>query len=512
MTKKIRRIGIIDIGSNSIRLVIYEHDDRGAHRILGEWKESARLSERIGTDGMLREADILAVAQVLLHFRGICETYGAATIRAAATAAVRSAANSAEVANSLRRRTGLAIEVLSGEEEARLGFLGVINTMSVRDGFLVDIGGGSTEVSLFKERRLLHSVSFPFGAVNTCRAFTRSGELDAGQQQAVKAMIEQAAAAHPWLFTSPGLPLIGLGGTVRTLGKLDQRRRKYPFAQAHNYRVPAESVDELSAALAAMPVAKRKKIDGMPKERADIIAPGLLILQTLFRLIGAAEYVVSGAGLRDGLFYETVAPHRPVADDVLESSVNNLLALHAFMPEAHIRQVERLALKLFDDLRPLHGLSAAHRSYLSVAARLYRLGAAVHYYQYHRHTFYMVAYSRLDGLSHREILLCALIAAHKTKNRTRQTLQPYRDIMTESDESLAAKLGTLLQLAVALDRSETQPVEAVEAEAAADAVRIRLRSREQPLLELKEAASVDKEFQKAWNMRLEFSSEAFSTN
>lgn len=500
-----RRIGIIDIGSNSVRLVIYAYTPDGAHRVLGEWKESARLSQRLRPDGVLPLQEAGSIVPLLARFREICAAHNTAYIRAVATAAIRNAANSDEIVALLGGATGLRIEVLSGAEEGRYGFLGVMNTLDFSDGFLIDIGGGSTEVTLFRGRRLLHSVSFPFGAVNTCRTHTDNGEVNEEQAQAIRSMVEEAAAEHAWLRSAPGLPLIGLGGTVRTVGKIDQKRRKYSFPQAHNYPINGAGVDELLALLMPMPVDKRRKFEGLSKDRADIIVPGLLILQTLFGIVQADRYVVSGAGLRDGLFYETLAPDHPIADNVLERSIRNLLELHPYISRRHSAQVERLAVKLYDGLQPLHGWDSRTRKLLSAAAHLYKLGTAVHYYQFNRHTFYMIAFSRLDGLSHRELLLCAAIASYKAKNRTHQTLLPYKDILMESDEALAAKLGTLVQLAAALDKSETQPVESVQTviEGGTMRVRLLLRSPVPPVPELNEAASAGKEFQKAWGIKLD---------
>jgi exopolyphosphatase/guanosine-5'-triphosphate,3'-diphosphate pyrophosphatase len=505
-----RRIGIIDIGSNSIRLVIYELTPEGAHRVLNECKESARLSERIGTDGVLPIKDIEAVAAILSHFKRICEASGVTYIRAVATAAIRNAANSAEIMETLRQRTSMRIDILSGEEEARYGFLGVINTMEIADGFLVDIGGGSTEVTLFRGRRMLNSVSFPFGSVNTTRQFTRDGAIGEADILAIRAMVERAASAHPWISSNPGLPLIGLGGTVRSLGKIDQRRRQYSLPLAHNYEIAPADMDTLASWLSSLTLAKRKKVDGLSKDRADIIVPGLTILQAIFKTTGASHYVVSGAGLRDGLLYETIMPDQPIVSNVLDAAVRNLLALHSTIPVAHAEQVNRISGMLFDRLSAIHGFDARCKAYLKTASLLYRMGVSIHYYQYSKHTFYMMAHSRIDGLSHREILISALIASFKTKSRIHPLFLAYKDILRESDKELIVKLGALLQLAIALDRSETQPVTELTVYPGKDELQLHLLCRHNPIMELREAASVEKEFQKAWNLKLKIHAGAFS--
>lgn len=498
------RIGIIDIGSNSIRLVIYEQSEQ-AHRVIDESKLSARLSEHIDADGMLAAEAVATLIDTLNHFSLICEASGVKRIRAVATAAIRNAANSAAVIERLRRHTGLSIEVLSGSEEARIGFLGVRNTIDIKVGFLVDIGGGSTEVTLFKDREIVHSVSFPFGAVNTTKRFTHHGEVDLDSLYKIRSMVEQAIDQEPWIRQYPGLPLVGLGGTIRNLCKIDQKRKKYSLALTHNYMLSDGDISDMMASLATVPVEKRKKVPGLSKDRADIIVPGTVILQTLFKECGASHYVISGSGLRDGLFYETLYPEQPAIDDVLEHSVRNLLELHPSSPKRHVELVNRLALTLYDDLQPFHQLPERARTYMHVASLLYRIGTTVDYYHYDRHTFYLIANSRINGMSHKEILLCAMIASHKTKSRARLTFLEHRDILDESDLSLVVLLGTLLRLAIALDRSETQTVTELSAALHGLELRLSVAHRHGLSIERQEVAALEKEFKKVWGLQIRLS-------
>lgn len=497
-----RRIGIIDIGSNSIRLVIYEVSGIEAYRVIEESKESARLSEKIDQDGRMNKSDMMSIVHTLNHFKMLCQANHTTGIRAVATAAIRNAANSQEIIGVLQEQTGLEVEILPGEEEARLGFLGMINTIDIQDGLVIDIGGGSTEVSLFLRRGLVHSVSFPFGAVNTTKKYTKDGEVDQEAVTRIRQMVQTALAKEPWIKGHKGLPLIGLGGTIRNVSKLDQRAKKYSLSLAHQYRLEKASVDQLLAELSTMPVERRKKQDGMTSNRADIIVPGMIILQTVFEFAGASHYIVSGTGLRDGLFFETLNPSTPQFNDVLEHSVRNLLSLHPSISLSHVEQVNRLALKLFDDMQDVHHLSIRSRTYLHVASLLYRIGVTVFYYDYPKHTFYLIAHSRLYGLSHREILICAMIASFKNKNRIRQTYLEYRDILSESDCQLVIRLGTLLQLAVGLDRSETQPVVRLTALTSSNELKLKLECRHPPVIELRETEAAAKEFKKVWGLTL----------
>lgn len=502
-----QHIGIIDIGSNSIRLVIYEQNERGSYRVIDEAKASARLSEKTRPDGRLAIEDLTETVQTISRFRMLCEAHRVDLIRTVATAAVRNCLNCEEVTAFLREQTGLSIEVLSGEEEARYGFIGTINTMDVQDGLLIDIGGGSTELTMFRNRSIVESVSFPFGAVNTTKAYTRGGEVDADVLQAIRSMVETSLSQHKWIKKNTGLPLIGLGGTIRSVSKIVQRQSAYSLPIAHRYELTDKTVDSLLDELGSMTVDNRKNIDGLDKNRADLIVAGLVIMETVFRYSTSSVYWVSGSGLRDGIYYEMIQPNHPVQHNVLSHSVRNLLGLHPSVPVAHVEQVNRIALVLFDALTSGTEEEQRWRQYLSAASLLYRIGVTVDFYRYEQHTFYLMAHSRMDGLTHREMLICALTAAYQTKSRSRKMYLPHKDIVSEDDLRLASKLGTLLRIAVALDRSETQPISSINAYKQKTGVQLHLTCIRFPEIELIELQALLKPFKQLWGTPLHASLE-----
>src|SRR5690554_2740569 len=275
-----RRTGIIDIGSNSIRLVIFESNSQGSYRVIDEAKESARLSEHVNEDGEFSKDVIAFVGTTLLHFRLLCEAAGTSSIRAIATAAIRNAKHSERIIDELQLHTGLTIEILSGEQEAYFGFLGMINTLDVQDGFLIDIGGGSTELTLFQNRTIVHSHSFPIGAVQLTKKFGQDGVITEEKLKSIQRMVEQLAKELEWIRQYPGLPLIGVGGTIRSLCNIDQKSRNYSLSITHNYQMTASAIDQILSRIQSVPIDERKSIEGLAKHRFDIIVPGTIILQT----------------------------------------------------------------------------------------------------------------------------------------------------------------------------------------------------------------------------------------
>jgi exopolyphosphatase/guanosine-5'-triphosphate,3'-diphosphate pyrophosphatase len=507
VTESAQRIGLIDIGSNTIRLVIMEELEHShAHRLLEESKETIRLAARMNADGSLPLSELDELVQILNHFRRLCELQQTSIIRAVATAAIRNATNQQAIVDALRVRSGLPIEILSGDDEARAGFLGVINTMDVESGFVIDIGGGSTEITYFTDRAVRNDISIPIGAVNAAKFWSVDGVMSAAQIRALERELDKHLTKHRWVGTHPGLTLVGLGGTCRTAGKMDQAQRSYSFPVIHHYEMEPQIIAEQAALLASLPLDERKKIGNLGKDRIDIIAPGLVILQHIIGKIKPQRIIISGSGLRDGIFFQTVIPDRPVIHSLLTNSVESLLAHYPPSNIAHETQVKKIAGILFDALA-----AEAHerlRTLLEIAAMVYQIGVNINYYQFHKHTFYLLTNSRIDGLSHREILLVALIAAHRSKNRTRELYNLHKDILSEDDFQTAVQLGAILELATALDRSKTQPLQHLQ-------VTLNHEIREMHLsltyhgdfsLETRALEGQTKEFKKMWNIRVRVTS------
>ncbi|MGG1635445.1 Ppx/GppA family phosphatase [Paenibacillus sp. NRS-1760] len=504
-----QRIGIIDIGSNSVRLVVYEKTANGAHRVADSSKRPARLSERIDENGCLPGTAIDDLIDTLNHFTMICTHNHTSHIRAVATAAIRNANNRSEILARIHSATGLSIELLTGEDEASYGFLGMINSLKIRDGLLIDIGGGSTELSLFRNRVLVHSVSFPFGCVSFNKRFGTKGTLQDEDLKALEAIVAEAARNETWIGETAGLPLVGVGGTVRALGKMHQAAYKYPFPQTHNYPITSEHIDELFHQMRKLPLDKRRKLPGLSKDRADVVVPGVAILRVLFRATKATYYRICGAGLRDGLFHATRFPNRPKLDDVLKYSLTNLSALHPEAPKQHVLQVNRISLEIYDVLNYVYPLTPQSRVLLDTASQLFRIGASIDYYEYARHSFYLIVNSQLNGLTHREMIMTAAIASYKSKGRARQHISEYKELLNESDLEVIYKLGSLLQLSAALDRGETQAIAQLNVQLSGIQLLLRpVQPRGTLAVERREVEELASEFKKLWGFTpsLDFSS------
>ncbi|MCM3175039.1 Ppx/GppA phosphatase family protein [Paenibacillus sp. MER 99-2] len=495
--KQNETLGIIDIGSNSIRLVIYELDQNGAYRNIHEDKYAARLSNAVETNGQILRPSLDKAITVLKQFKAKCEAFQTHRIRAAATAAIRNATNAQEIIGWLEQETGLEVECVSGDQEAYYGFLGVIQSIDLADGYVVDIGGGSTEITVFRDRKRLHSISLPIGAVNS---YARYGGEDTWSNDHIEALCNQVAEAlreHDWVRQHPGLPLIGLGGTMRTLAKIEQKRTQYSLPVTHHYEISAASMDNMCKSLPHLTSAQRKKVPGLAKDRADIIVPGILILRTVFDMIQGDHYVVSGAGLRDGILRDLMSPLCPEAPNALEISVRNFIHFGPPVPEQHLKRVHQDAVVLY---RALMGEAPepADARILYTAAMLHGAGKQINYFRYTQHSSYWIMNAGIYGLSHRETVLTAIAADYHPKKRTPQLLNKHRDILKDSDERHAHRLGSILRASEAINRSES--ISAVMATTKNGSLQMHFICTAEPLMELSGLEDALKDLEDAWEV------------
>lgn len=455
----LERFGIIDIGSNSIRLVIYEKTESGAYRVIDGNKRSARLSSKINDQGELTESGIQDLIETIHIFNVQMDHHQITKKVAIATAAIRNASNTSKIVKAVEDATGLNIKVFTGKEEAEHGFIGMINALPIEHGFLIDVGGGSTEITLFKNREIVESYSFPIGCVSLNKKYDSKNGLSEQELEKLQAELFQQFNAFSWIKSNAHLPLVCLGGTARAFAKIHQADINYPYQQTHHYMINALEAEKLFTELRQRPYEDRKKKPGLSKDRVDVIVPGLAILTSVFKYMQSTHYIICGAGLRDGIFHKLLNGGEAVLSNPVRFSVNNLIALYNIVPKAHRAQVNTLSLQLFDELKEQLHLNAGQRGLLDIASQLYRIGGAIEYYEYNEHTFYIIAHSRLNGISHRDILFVAAIAAYKSKNKLKAQLKPYSQIISDIDLQHINQLGLILLIAITLDRTQTQALQ-----------------------------------------------------
>ena len=346
------RIAIIDLGSNSIRFIIMQIGEHGAYKLIYQEKKSIRLAEGMTlTSRLLTEEAQQRALSCLAVYSHIIEVQKIKKVLAVATAAVRNAINGASFLKRVRMSTGIPMTIISGKAEAALGFSGVSHTIDQKDFLLFDLGGASVEISLVKNKKRIHSISIPIGAVTLTEMFQSSREVNQDKIETIQRFIQNVLSKVEW-FPSEPLPVIGIGGTVRNLAKIHQRAVNYPLPKLHNYRFTVEDVFEEVRMITGKSYEERQKISGLSSERADIIIAGALVIQEILRKAKASYLTISGCGLREGLFFHYYDPiydkNGDKQHDMLRCSVQNYLDTLPITYDFHTEYVTATALAMFD--------------------------------------------------------------------------------------------------------------------------------------------------------------------
>lgn len=459
-----QRIAIVDLGSNSARLIVTHVYHNGAYNLVYEQKETVRLSRGLTEDGGLLPEAMEKAIEALKNFAYMCRLFAADIIIGVATAAVRNASNGLAFVEQIRQETGITLRIISGDEEAWLGYLGVINTIDAPDALIFDLGGGSTELALVRNRLVVHTASLPFGAVNTTALFKTRDRISQTTFTELTHYIQEQLKALPWIKNTD-LPLIGIGGTTRNLAKIDQRRKQYPYPKLHNYRMGKLSFEDLLNLLLGTNFSQRKKIPGLNADRADIMLAGSTIVHALFETTGSNRLIISGCGVREGLFMQHYLKqcNQPVIlNDLLEHSTQNMLLFYK-ADEQHAHHVADIADLLFAKLEPFHRLEPRERALLRVAALLHDIGISINYYDHSRHSAYLIENARLFGLTHREQMLASVVAGwHNGASIKYFRNRIYSEFLDEIDWKNARKMALMLALAEALDETQTSAIQRIE--------------------------------------------------
>jgi exopolyphosphatase / guanosine-5'-triphosphate,3'-diphosphate pyrophosphatase len=458
------RFAVIDLGSNSFRLVVFMAAD-GWWKRTDEIYEPVRIGEGLAASGRLGERPMeraLATLDVFAHF---CRAAGLDndSVDAVATSAIRDAENAADFLARARELTGLPIRVLSREAEAHYGYMAAINSTTLTDGCVLDLGGGSLQLVRVVDRLARESSSWSLGAVRmTERFLPGKGPAKRRQIDELRDHVAQEFERAPWLPQAGGR-LVGIGGTVRGLATAAQRAAGLPPNGVQGMVIAAAALDELVERLAELPVAERSSVPGIKPARADLILAGAIVVQGVLRAGGFDGLEVTEAGLREGVFFERLLERcdPPLFEDLRRTSVMNLAARYN-VDAPHTRHVAALALGMFDELARLglHGGDARERELLWAACMLHDIGMSVDYDDHHKHSRYLILNGGLPGFSPIEVATIAQAARYHRKGMPDPG--PLAALFEADDAARLNRCAVLLRLAEDLERSRDQLVRGVD--------------------------------------------------
>ena len=454
-----QRVAIADMGSNSWRLVVFGYEPGTPWwSLVDEIREAVRVGAGMGDTGELQPERIELALHTAAVFDSFCRASGIERVEAVATSAIRDAVNSADLLDAIRARTSLRPRVISGAEEARYGYLAIVNSTTIEDGFGLDMGGGSIQALRIEGRDLADAESLPLGSVRVSEEFLPGQKAPAKAMKALRKKVGGELEALGWW--SGGGRIVGIGGTIRNLAAAAMKQGKGPGVDVQGFSLERSALEELIELLADKPAAKRGDVSGIKPDRADVILGGALVLAAALDAGEFDRIEVTEAGLREGVFFEELLGESGPFADVRRESVANLG--HRFNAESeHVRRVAELSLAIFDDLRAagLHDHGDEERELLDAACTLHDIGVAIDYDDHHRHSHYLILNAGLPGFSPRELVLIGLVARYHRKGDP--DASELGDLARDGDEDLLRLLSGIIRLAEQLERSRDGAVRRV---------------------------------------------------
>ena len=463
------RIAAIDIGTNSVHMIVVQIRPDRSFEVVDREKEMVRL----GSGGLggraLTDPSMAAALQVLSKFKRLAESHDVDEIVAAATSAVREADNGRKFLNTVRQRTGIRVRVISGTEEARLIHRAAVYGVDVADGsaVMIDIGGGSVELTRGTASQVQVARSAKIGVIRLTEQFVRSDPLSArDERRLVKYISSEIAEAVEQIAKLGFDRVIGTSGTILSLGQLAASEDRLVGSDGlRNRRISAKQVRRLRRELSDMTLEDRLRVPGLDPRRADLAVAGSVLLDTILKRLGAKELTLCDLALREGLALDYIRKNRArIATvekypDVRRRSVIELAERCNYAPE-HARQVATCALALFDQTQSSHRLGTREREWLEYSALLHDVGVHISYGRHHRHSYYLIKHGDLRGFEPEEVEVMALAARYHRRATPKRSHDGYADLRRKLRRTVKT-LSAMLRVAEGLDRSHQQSVAAL---------------------------------------------------
>lgn len=474
-------IAAIDVGSNAIRMAVARPMSGGRLEMLESTRLPVRLGQDVFTTGQLSESIMQAAVDAFLRFRAIADQFGVSQLRAVGTSALREAENGELLLDRIARQTGIQVEIISGEEEARLIHLAVSKALDLtgKRAVLIDIGGGSVEVTIVRGEEILSSESYPMGTVRLLKRLGSNGGLPG-----IHLLREYTESARRRIDRELGGQKVdlcaGTGGNLEEMGLL----RKRLFRRETTDRITLDELNALIERLSEMTLEERiKKLDLRP-DRADVLLPACMVVHLIAREARVKEILIPGVGLKDGVLWDmlplALGPRLPRREQVMNAAMR-LGQKYAFDAE-HAAHVARLSVRIFDQTLSLHGLDENDRLLLETAALLHDIGHFINTIEHDRHGCYILKHSPLMGLEPNQQEVVANIVRFHRKTSPSIQDESFR-ALPPKERMTVLKLCAILRLADALEVSHAARLRDVTLEKNGNTWQVLLRGEGELMLE-----------------------------
>jgi exopolyphosphatase/guanosine-5'-triphosphate,3'-diphosphate pyrophosphatase len=505
------RIAAIDIGTNSIHMIVVRVRPDLSFEVIDREKEMVRLGAG-GLDGRsLTPTAVTAALQTLSKFRRIAESHNVDEIVATATSATREADNGGDFIAQVAQHTGIRVRIISGNEEARLIHMAAAYGVDTggSPAVVIDIGGGSVEVTLGTSTSIAHARSFKLGVIRLTERFVRTDPLAKRDERRLVKHIGKEIGAYLDVIARRRFDrVIGTSGTILSLGALALSDEGGRPEELRNRRVPAKAIGKVRQRLSGLDLEARLHMPGLDPRRADIAVAGSILLDSLLKRLEADELTLCDFALREGLVLDYIQRNsghiRKVEryPDVRRRSVIELAERCGYAAD-HARHIAGLCLSMFDQTRGVHGLGDVEREWLEYGALLHDIGVHISYERHHRHSQYLIRNGGLRGFDPREIEIIGLIARYHRQAPPKKSHDDYGSLGGGARRAVRT-LAAMVRLAEGLDRSHAQAVTGIDFVPRGDDYLVRLRTAGDVELELWAASRHAAELERVLRRPLRF--------
>ena len=489
------RLAAIDIGTNSVHMIVVRVRPDFSFEVVDREKEMVRL----GAGGLggrkLTRAAMSAALQALGKFERLAKSHQVDQILAAATSATRESENGGDLLAAIEHQTGIRPRIITGTEEARLIHLAAVYGVDTpKPAVVIDIGGGSVEVTLGAGDEVRFARSFKLGVIRLSERFITSDPLSGRDERKMLAHIAEQTDQYLRHIVNAGYDrVIGTSGTIVSLGSVAAALDTgVAPSEVRNLRVPAKAIRKVRKLVCSLPLEKRLAIPALDPRRADLVVAGAVLLDALLKKLEAKDLTLCDLALREGLvldFIQRNRKHIRQVDEIPDVRRRSALELaeRCGWEQAHSEQVARLALGMFDGLRAVHGLGDREREWLEYASLLHDVGNHISYERHHRHSYYLIKNGDLRGFEPSEIETIALVARYHRRAEPSRGHEGYQDL-SGSQRHAVRVLGAILRLAESLDRSRHGMIRGLTVNTRADTISLELEGRGDAELEVWAAA------------------------
>ena len=481
-------VGAIDIGTNSTHLLIAAVDTNlKTFSIELAEKSTTRLGEKDLSTGELTNIAIERALEALKRFKELADSYKVQNLLVAATSAVREAPNSSYFLDLVKEKIDLDVEIISGTEEARLIYLGVLSGMRLADRphILIDIGGGSTELILADGYEAKALTSTKIGAVRLKREFVTKQPLSSRKREFLNAFIQGSLESAVYKISRRIRPgenpaMVATSGTAMAIGNLISSEKSGSKIKLHGFKISKDVLDQQVEKLLKMSPEELRRLTSLSDRRSEIIVPGILILQTTMQMLKLNEVVLSERALREGIVVDWMFRKGYLEDRFsLQGNIRQSTVLHQAkrfgVDCSRAEKVAQFALTLYDNTyEVLHTDNGEGRDLLWAAAILHACGQHINLSAYHKHSWYLIRHGELLGYSQVEHFIVAAIARYHRKGMPKKRHEAWQCLEDRYQREIVSQMSTLLRLASSLDCRPDPVISSIQVKSDDSQVKIKL--------------------------------------